>query len=147
MKISEEPTNYVIVKSLRNCEWGDCDFTVIPVNRSWAESMQKLFEPYERKFENKFIRPIIYYKDSAGNYRFEEEFDILDKKWDVWAYVELDENEEEWFSTPVNSLDCMTLVICDKNGEPHTESSKHTNEEFRTDVIPMSEIVRLLVNI
>lgn len=59
-----------------------------------------------------------------------------------WAFVELDQDEEDNFGTPESRLDCRMLNLYTDGTGVYTVYGKHTGEEYYTESIPLVEILK-----
>lgn len=142
MKISETPTDKIIVKAYTNSEWDNCEFAVITLKESFFEWLQKSAQLanfvaledrnfYEISFlENKSITNFyILNEEEKPDLSFLEENDK------GWAFVELSEEEENSFSEPENRIICRKIIF-DKCRCFYIKAfGKYSEDEFFTEEI------------
>lgn len=44
MKISNNPTEYLLLKAMTNSEWDDCNFAIIHITEEWKVNQKKRLE-------------------------------------------------------------------------------------------------------
>lgn len=135
MKLSEKPTNHLLIKAYTNSEWDCCDFALINLSGEWKERQAarlQAVKPYEEDYS---FQSMNYYDGSADFYQCgadgEDMKALLGDK--VWAFVELDKNETEKLVPPESRLDCYKIVIYRDGSARYEAYGKHTSEEFWTD--------------
>jgi hypothetical protein len=146
MKISEKPTDYILVTARCNSEWDSCDFAIISGGKSWARWLQTRLEAAQAVQNHDDFFCLKFFDTSVEFYISNEEmeenmFEEIEGK--SWAFVELENEEEETFSKPENRLDCYTISLFSNGFGKYIAYGKHTGEEFYTERIPFTEILRL----
>ncbi len=147
MKLSEQPTNQIIVRADCNSEWDNCDFAVITLREGWAEEIGKRLEIARALHENPNFFSTRYFDSSASFYRinYEETGDVLPGNKD-WSFVELDDGEEDRFLEPESALELYTLTLYKDGCGRYKASGSHTGENFYTEKLPLSEIIESVGN-
>jgi len=145
MKRSNQPTAYLLVKANTNSYWDSCDYAIVHITQQWKEQLQeriKFLSPLQGDYDFQSMR---YYDCSADFYRIGEDGQSVAKqlpKGRSWAFVELDENEQEAFIPPENHLDSYAIVLCADGTGYYSAYGKHTGEEFWTEKILFTQIIQ-----
>jgi hypothetical protein len=142
MKISEQPTSHILVRAHCDSEWDCCDFAIIDCGKGWAEEIAQRLDTARHLHENPGFFSTRYLDCSASFYSStdDETDDELPKDKD-WAFVELEEGEEETFDEPESYLDMYTLTLYQDGSGRYMASGKYTNEDFYTENLPFAEII------
>ncbi len=125
MKISNEPTPYLLLKAGTDSAWDCCDFAIVYLS----------------------FQSLNFYDISVGFYQPDED-GILGSE-DLpednnWCFVELTETELERLVPPDNVLDSHILAVF-ANGEARYRAyGKHTDERFWTEKFPLQQILDIL---
>lgn len=141
MRISDVPTNRILLKAGTVSEWDCCDFAIIDCS-GWKERIGRWlraaasFEAPEELISFRFYDNCVDYYTSQ-----EEEAEILPKGQE-WAFIQLEEGEEDSFSRPETRLEAAYLVLYPNGGGFYKAYGKYTNEEFYTQEIPMKQILQ-----
>lgn len=141
MKLSEVPTDKIIIKARTNSEWDYVDFSIVTVDKSWQDKMED-FLMLNKKYHSSiewlsFNDDEGFFVDTEGS-PFEE-FVSQDKK--DWSFVEITDEEVEQLSTPENTLKYGSVRISDTI--QFVMHGKHTSDEFYTESIPITDILQL----
>lgn len=142
MKITEKATDKILVRAYTNSEWDNCNFAIIHINDKWKDRMRKrikLITPIAS--EDKAFAAVQYYDTSVHFYHEEEEWldTILGSRY--WSFVELDDAEEKDFPVPENRLNIYRLSLFSNGVLMYAAWGKHTQEEFFTEELILSEIL------
>lgn len=146
MKLSEKPTDYILVTARTNSEWDNCDFAIIYGGKTWNEWLQvRLKAAQEMEKHNDFCF-LKFFDTSIQFFNSEEEFDdkILEKLQEKsWAFVDLENGEDEEFSIPENRLEAHVISLSSNGYGKYIAYGKHTGEEFYTESIHFADILSL----
>ena len=148
MKISQQPTNTILVRAYCQSEWDNCDFAIIACGEGWREQIQKRLEA-ARQFNDDDDLISFRYSDCDAEFYVSTDEDIDGLLSEAehggkWAFVELEEGEEDGFRTPESRLDCQMLNLRKDGTGTYVAYGKHTGEEYYTESIPF---VKILENI
>lgn len=145
MKISDKPTNHILVKASTNSEWDNCDFAIITCNDAWVKCINKRLDAAQVVENVEDFQSLRFFDYSVGFYVSEEENEVFSEVEEKrWVFVELEEGEEDTFTTPESRLDCHTLSLFQNGIGQYMAYGKHTGEEFYTERIPMQEIAAFI---
>lgn len=147
MKLSAKATAYILVKANTNSEWDNCEFAIIHLSEEWKKEQAKrlaLVKPLEGNYH---FCSMNFYDTAVDFYRTGEDYqpdieEMLTNK--EWGFVELDEEEQETFTVPENSLDCYRLVLRANGTGYYTAYGKHTSEEFWTEEFLLTQLIEQL---
>jgi hypothetical protein len=146
MKISEQPTNHILVKADCSGDWEICNFAILTLSKEWAERTQKWIEATRcHDTDNNYLSSkffdisVSFHVDSEGD----ETDSVLAPDQD-WAYVDLEEGEKNELLPTESRLECYMLVL-DKHGNGYYQAyGKHSGERFYTHDLPLGEIIEAM---
>lgn len=146
MKISQQPTNHILARAYTNSDADSCDFAIITCRENWAEDIRKRLDA---TLSNNDIDEFYSsrYRDGSADFYVSNEStaDVLPDGQD-WAFVELDEGEQDQFEEPEGRLDCYYMAL-EKNGLGfYTASGKYSGDEFYTTDLPLKDIIERMLN-
>lgn len=148
MKISENPTNHILVKASTNSEWDNCDFAIITCDDKWLTCMQERFEAVNKVQGVGDFWALKFFDYSPDFFQSSDDdaCEVLSKMGDnkMWAFVELEEGEEDNLSRPENALDGYIMNLFHDFTCRYTALGKHTGEKFFTKRIPIEEIAAFI---
>lgn len=142
MKLSQQPTDYILVKATCQSEWDNCDFAIIYGGKAWLKWLQARLDAAQKVQDFNDFRSLKFFDDSIGFYvSDDDEVDALLEEWQEWAFVELEDGEEDGFTIPESRLDCYSLSLFHNGLGQYVAYGKHTGEEYYTQRIPFGEII------
>lgn len=147
MKVSDKPTEHILVRAHSNSEWDSCEFAIITISEKWKEEQLKRLEIVKPFAEDYVFQSINFYDGSANFYQTgEDELPDLDEllAGKDWAFVELNEEELDSLTPPESDLDCYRLAIYRNGDSKYKAYGKHTGEEFRTDNLPLQQLTSII---
>src|SRR5690554_2178079 len=147
MKLSDKPTEYVLLKAGTNSEWDDCNFAIVHITEDWRKEQQQRLEMVKPFAKDYFLQSLNYYDTAVDFYTADEDDNPDLYRWlenKPMAYVEIDKDELEILSVPENRLDCYRLVMYKTGTAMYTAYGKHTSEEFWTEEFPLKQIIEQL---
>lgn len=149
MKISDKPTEYVLIKASTDSEWDCCDFALIYLSEKWKKLQAERLEVVKPFVDNYSFSSLNFYDSSVDFFQTgdEEEPDMEELLADKdWTFVELDDDDEtDRMTSPENSLECYKLVIQRDGNARYEAISKYTNERFWTNVFPLQQLTERTV--
>lgn len=147
MKQSDKATTYILVKADTNSEWDNCSFAIIRLSGQWKKALAKRLE-LVRPFAGDYHFQSLNYYDAAaafystgGNNQPDIEAILKDRE---WAFVELEDKEQEALTPPESRMDCYRLVLHANGTGYYTAYGKHTGEEFWTKEFSIAGILAML---
>ena len=150
MKVTDKPTQHILVKAETNSDWDSCDFAIITISDKWKEQQSKRLKSLEYIKDDDYFLDASYMEESVDFYRLkqtklsEDPIPNLDKLLgeNLWSFVELDKEEQEEFATPKSYFNCYKIKI-DKYGDFHyIANGKHTEDEYWTIQIKLTDIIK-----
>lgn len=122
MKISNEPTPYLLLKAGTYSAWDCCDFAIVYLSKEWKQTQSGRLEAVKPFKDDISFQSLNFYDISVGFYQPDED-GILGSE-DLpednsWCFVELTETELERLVPPDNVLDSHILAVF-ANGKPDT---------------------------
>jgi hypothetical protein len=144
MKLSEEPTEYLILNARTNSEWDECDFAIVNVCGSWKKEQQnrlEIIEPFQKDYNlismDYYDTAVEFYKDD--NAIMPDSAELLNER--QWSFIIISQKEINALSLPENRLDCYSLVVKRGGYAIYKCYGKHTGEEFWTADFSIQEIL------
>ncbi len=120
MKISNEPTPYLLLKAGTDSAWDCCDFAIVYLSKEWRQTQSGRLDGI------------------LGSEDLPED--------NNWCFVELTETELERLVPPDNVLVSHILAVF-ANGEARYRAyGKHTDERFYTEKFPLQQILDILAS-
>lgn len=143
MRISEQPTDHILIKAYTDSEWDCCDFALVTLSEEWKRRQAtrcKTVEPYK---EDSGFYSLNFFDGASDFYRSGTENEDVESllKGRGWTFVELEEGETERLIPPKNSLRCYRIVIYRDGSARYEAHGKHTSEEFWTYDLPLKELI------
>lgn len=146
MKSSNKPTTHILLKANTNSEWNGCDYAVITLSKNWKKEQAKRLEAvapfagdYSFQSLSYFDTAVDFYSTGKVNQPGVEQ--LLTGK--DWAFVQLEEGEQDTFTQPENGLEYYSLVIHRGGTASYKAYGKHTGEEFWTEQFSLNTICAL----
>ena len=144
MKTTLSITDYILVKTDTNSDWDNCHFAIIHCTAEWREQMQQRLKSFQLIESGYGFTSLNYYDTSVDFYRADEKTQIvinqvLGKK--DWAFVELDENEQDTFLAPESRLNTYRLSLYRYGTAIYTAHGKYSGDEFYTSEFPLKDIL------
>lgn len=149
MKISNEPTPYLLLKAGTDSAWDCCDFAIVYLSKEWRQTQSGRLEAVKPFKDDISFQSLNFYDISVGFYQPDED-GILGSE-DLpednnWCFVELTETELERLVPPDNVLVSHILAVF-ANGEARYRAyGKHTDERFYTEKFPLQQILDILAS-
>lgn len=149
MKLSETPTNHILVDASTNSEWDCCSFALITLSETWKQEQAARLDSIRPYTEDHTFDSLRFYDDSAEFYQSGEEGEdyavLLGEK--VWAFVELDDDEADTLTPPENRLVCYKFVLFRDGMFRYEASGKHTGERFWTSELPLAQLLEQIARL
>lgn len=145
MKISNIPTNQIIIKSYSN-DWNYSGFAVIKIEKEFFDYIRKIskivtdmslvdWNFLEMSFKEYRISTTFY-----SNYEENPDLNFLEEN-KGWSFVEISENEESSFSLMESRLICYKIIFL-KYGTFYIRAiAKYSDYEYYTEEIEINDIL------
>jgi hypothetical protein len=147
MKRSKKPTEYIIIKANTNSEWDSVEFVIIHLSPEWLELTKRRLAAIKEFKENDGLNHHCYWDAPLGYYNSPPGQNLSKKifpKYDDWAFITLDPEEENTLPVPENSLDAHQLMITKNGIVQYKAYGKHTSEEFWTEEFNLLKVITKL---
>lgn len=147
MKLSDKPTEYLLLKAGTNSEWDNCNFAIVHITEEWKKEQQKRFEMVKPFAEDYFLQSLNFYDTAVDFYTADQDDNPDLCKWlenKPMVFVEVDKEELETLTVPENRLDCYRLVMYKIGIAMYKAYGKHTSEEFWTEEFPLTPLIQPL---
>lgn len=144
MKLSDKPTEYVLLKAGTDSEWDNCNFAIIHITEEWKKEQARRLKAVQPFTDDYFFHSLRYYDTAFDFYVADEDDNPNLVKWlteKSMAFVEIDAEEFETLTEPENRLDCYRLVIYRTGTAMCIAYGKHTGEEFYTEEFPLNKLI------
>jgi hypothetical protein len=145
MKLSNKPTEYLLLKAYTNSEGDSCDFAIVHITEEWKKQQAKRVEAVKPFADEYNFLSLNYWDAAVDFYQTDEDYivdthDFFAEK--DWAFVELEKDEQEKFSAPESRLDCYKIVVYRNGNLMYKANGKHTGEEFYTEDFSLTQIIQ-----
>jgi len=144
MKLSDKPTNYVLLKAGTNSEWDNCNFAIVYISEAWRTEKRKQLEGV-KPFIGDYTFMSLNYFDTQVDFFVSDNEDNPDLgKWlsdRSFVFVEPEKDELQNFLIPESRLDCYTLVVYSTGTAIYNAYGKHTGDEFYTEQFSLTELI------
>ena len=150
MKKSKKPTEYVIISANTLSEWDRVEFAIIHLSPEWLELTNKRLTAIREFKENKDLNYHCYWDAPLGYYNSPNKENLLQKmlpRFEDWAFITLDPEEENNLPVPDTRLDAHQFMITKDGIGQYKAYGKYTTEEFYTVEFNIYKIInQLLIN-
>lgn len=140
MKLSDVPTNRILLKAGTVSEWDCCDFAIIDCS-GWKQRTGKWLEAARRFEAREGLISFRFYDNCVDFYTSQQDEEAILPEGKQWAFVHLEEGEEESFGRPETRMEAASLVLYPDGSGFYKAYGKYTNEEFYTEEIPIGKIL------
>ncbi|UKB78562.1 hypothetical protein [Chryseobacterium sp. MEBOG07] len=147
MRVSTQPTQYLLLKARTNSNWDTCDFAIIHISEDWKKDLQIRLNSIEPFTEDPMFISMAYYDTGVEFYKDDNETipdsaePLKDK---AWSFIITNEKEIDALPIPENCLDCHELVINADGTAYYRAYGKYTGEQFWTDHFSIQKIIDAL---
>lgn len=144
MKTTSQPTDHILIKAQTNSDWDECHYAIIHCTKEWKERLKQRLQYIQPFAEDYNFCSMNFYDTSVDFYRTDEDeqpdiFAILGDN--DWAFVELENGEQETFLAPENRLDTYRLRLYRNGTAVYSAYGKNTGEEFYTEEFSVLDIL------
>jgi hypothetical protein len=152
MKISEKPTEHILVRAHVNSEWDSCNSCLVCVRDSylkrWEEWNEKATQ--QESTDSSFLHSC-YSEDSEFLYlkNTDPEWNTIENLADEipedkhWMFVEIGDEDEE-LGVPEQKIQSHMIKMYGKGGMCFVAYGKNTGEEFFTETISLADIINTI---
>lgn len=145
MKISQNPTEYLLIKAMTNSEWDDCGFAIIHITDEWNKTQKKRLEAVKLVENDHDLKWLNYADTNVEFFKFSEEHypeveELLSGRSRI--FIELETENLKELSQPENSLNCYQMQVFKNGNAIYNAFGKHTSEEFWTEEFSLWELTR-----
>lgn len=130
MKLSNEPTEHIIVKASMQSEWDGVDFILMRIPDDFTELKKKIEQAKSFKDDNYFYR-LTFWDSPVGWFTCNEEIDIPYNP--GWYFVNVTPEEIDTFSTPEQRIDGEHVNFFSNGDMQFCGEGKHTGERLWSD--------------
>ncbi|QQM25846.1 hypothetical protein [Elizabethkingia sp. M8] len=145
MKLSDKPTEYVLLKAGNNSEWDLCEFAIIHVSEEWKKTQKKRLEvvklvesDYDLKWLNYADTNVEFFQFSEEHYPEVEEW--LSERSKI--FIDIQTKDLKKLSQPENRLNCYQMQVFKNGNAIYNAFGKHTGEEFWTEEFSLEELIK-----
>lgn len=152
MRISEKPTEYILVRATVQSEWDSCNSCLVCVSDSYLKRYRQWNDKatQQENADTSFLHScysesseFLYLKNTDPEWITIQNIaeDIPDDK--HWMFIELEDTEEE-IQLPEQRVDCHMVKMYGNGGMCFVGYGKHTGEEFWTETINLADIINAI---
>ena len=73
MKISQNPTEYLLIKGMTNSEWDDCGFAILHITDEWKKTQKKRLKVVKLVENDDDLKWLNYADTNVEFFKFSEE--------------------------------------------------------------------------
>lgn len=143
MKISNTPTDYLLIKALNESEL--CDFAIIHTTEEWKEIQNKRLNAV-KPFENDDSFKWLNYKDEAVNfYRYSNESYTEIQKWlseNDMLFLETNNEELKKLKGIDFRMSNYQMQVFSNGNALYSCFEKHLGDEFWTVQLSLKELIK-----
>lgn len=145
MKISQNPTEYLLIKGMTNSEWDDCGFAILHITDEWKKTQKKRLKVVKLVENDDDLKWLNYADTNVEFFKFSEEHypeveDWLSERSRI--FIELEKDDLKKFSQPENRLNCYQMQVFKNGNAIYNAFGKHTSEEFWTEEFSLWELTK-----
>src|SRR5690554_4572098 len=114
MKLSDKPTEYILLRAGTNSEWDNCNFAIVCITEEWKADKQKQLKGVAPFLKDYAFRGL-HFADTAVDFFVADDED--NPNVEAWfadkpmVFVEMDKEELESLPLPESRLDFYRLVL------------------------------------
>jgi hypothetical protein len=150
MKISEKPTDYILIQARTSSEWDEVAFALIHLDDDFKETIKKRKDLVENTYLDDFYYatfwdcPVGFYTDSDDEGINQDIDDIIHKMDKTlkteWVFVETTDDEIDTLNTPNSILDGHQMKVKPDEFWYYAEGKHNGDDKFWTDRISFADI-------
>ena len=145
MKLSDKPTEYILLKAGNNSEWDLCEFAIIHVSEEWKKTQKKRLKVVKLVENDDDLKWLNYADTNVEFFKFSKELypeveDWLSERSRI--FIELETDDLKRLLQPENRLNCYQMQVYKKGNAIYNAFGKHTSEEFWTEEFSLWELTQ-----
>lgn len=147
MKISLNPTEYLLIKAMTNSEWDECGFAIIQITEDWKRTQKKRLETVKTVENDYDLKGLNYADTNVEFFKFSEELYPQVEEWlseRSRIFIELEKDDLKKMLQPENSLNCYQMQVYKNGYAIYKAFGKHTGEEFWTEEFSLHQLTQQL---
>lgn len=149
MKLSEKPTDFLMLKARTSSQWDNCDFVIVEVSTSWQELMLRRLALLEDFKSDVYFFSHVYWDAPEGYFIYEHQQEdsissFLADYQSEWCFIELKQDELDDLTIPENKLEAHQIVLTASGGMHYKAYGKHSGESFWTESIDLPSVLEKL---
>jgi hypothetical protein len=153
MKLTDKPTDWIIIKASTNSEWDNVDFALFSLTEPWISWVKKYVDAAMDQGKGDYgFYNISLWCAPDGWYRnhlkdSDEELieeDVLESI--EWSYIDLEGQELDEIDVPENKIRTDILKIKRDGGASFVAHGEYTGEEFYTEDFPLIDFIHAYKN-
>jgi hypothetical protein len=145
MKLSDKPTEYILLKAGNNSEWDLCEFAIIHISEEWKKIQKKRLEVVKLVESDYDLKWLNYADTNVEFFQFSEEHYPEVEEWlseRSRIFIELEKEDLKELSQPENRLNCYQMQVYKNGNAIYNAFGKHTGEEFWTEEFSLEELLK-----
>ena len=152
MKISQKPTEYILVRATVQSEWDSCNSCLVCVRDSYLKRYRQWNDKatQQESADSNFLyscytedSEFLYLKNTDPEWNTIENLadEIPDNK--HWMFVEVEDKDEE-LGVPQQKIQSHMVKMYGKSDMCFVAYGKNTGEEFFTETISLADIINAI---
>lgn len=144
MERSNEVTSHILINAATNSHWDTVDFAIIHLTGLFKITLHQRLETVKKFVADESFYNLIYWEAPLGYYcnpKNKLSTERIIKAGEGWAFVHLDDHEEQTFTVPQNALKSHQLIISKHGYASFKAFSKYRNEEYLTEWFSISQVL------
>lgn len=142
MERSNGVSSHILIKAATSSRWDRVDFAIIHLTEWFKTALQQRLSTVQQFVGDDAFYNLIYWDAPLGYYcnpKDQPFTETILKAGEGWAFVHLDDQEEQTFTVPQDPLITHQLIIS-KHGYANFKAfSKYSKEEYLTEWFSISE--------
>lgn len=144
MEQSKGVSSYMLINARTNSHWDTVDFAVIHLTEWFKNALRQRLSTVQQFVDDESFYNLIYWDAPLGYYCNPKNklfTETIIQAGEGWAYIRLDDHEEQTFTVPQNALEAHQLIISKHGYASFKALSKYTNEEYLTEWFSIPQIL------
>jgi hypothetical protein len=142
MERSNGVSSHILINATTSSRWDRVDFAIIHLTEWFKAALQQRLSAVQQFVGDDSFYNLIYWDTPLGFYCNPKDkpfTETMIKPGEGWAFVHLDDNEEQAFAVPQYPLMTHQLVISKHCYANFKALSKYSNEEYLTEWFSISQ--------
>ncbi len=137
-------SSHMLINARTNSHWDRVDFAVIHLTESFKTALHHRLSTVQQFVADESFYNLIYWESPLGYYWHQKNKTFTKNIIGAghgWAFIDLDDQEEQTFTVQQNALEAHQLIISKHGYASFNALSKFTNEEYLTEWFSIPKIL------